>query len=70
MKENEYKCGYCKGVFEKGWTDDESKKEAEIIFGKHPDNWKDKQVIVCDDCFTQMYPPMYPSLLEVTKKYL
>lgn len=70
MKKNEYQCEWCKGIFEKGWTDEEAEKEAKTIFGKNPNEWRDKSVLICDDCFTQMYPPAHPDLLEKTKKQL
>lgn len=70
MKANEYKCGHCGGVFKKGWSDDEAKLEAERNFGKHPDEWKDEQVIICDDCYTLMFPPMHPREVEEAKKHI
>lgn len=70
LKLNEYKCEHCGVVYKKAWSDEEAKQEAEEIFGKHPDNWNDEQVIICDDCFTKMYPPAFPDLLEETKSKL
>jgi rubredoxin len=70
MKDNEYKCGHCGNVYEKGWTDEEAKKEAEEIFGKHPDDWNDGQVVICDDCFNLMNPKNHPDLLEKTKEVI
>lgn len=70
MKNNEYKCENCGNVYEKGWSDDEAKKEAELYFGKHPDNWNDRQAVVCDDCYTLMFPPMHPDLIEKVKKII
>ena len=67
MKENEYKCANCNNIYKKGWSDEEAVKEATGIFGKPPSEWKDEQVIICDDCFTLMYPPMHPELLKEAK---
>lgn len=70
MRQNEYKCAYCGEIYEKGWSDEESKKEAEEIFGKHPDEWNDGQVVICDDCFKQIDPRNHPDQLEEAKKFL
>lgn len=52
-----YTCARCRGVFEKGWTDEEAQAEATSLFGAVP---REQQEIVCDDCFQEMtaaYPP-------------
>lgn len=54
MTNNEYKCAVCKGVFQKGWSDEEATKEATEVFGKHPDEWNDEVMTVCDDCYNTM----------------
>ena len=46
-----YTCSICKGVFEKGWSDEEALKETEEIFGDVPIEECD---IVCDDCFKEI----------------
>ena len=50
MKENEYQCSNCRGIFEKAWTDEEANQEAEQFGVKqasaHPD-----MAIVCEDCY-------------------
>ena len=56
IKPNQYQCEHCKGVFDKGWSDEDAKKEAEDNFGKHPDEWNDDQVIICDDCYKLLNP--------------
>ena len=56
MEKNEYKCGHCCGIFEKGWSDEEAKAEATEIFGKNPDEWRDEQVVICDGCFQKVNP--------------
>lgn len=64
MKENEYKCAMCKGVFNKGWTDEEAKEESKGYFGE----WADQDLeVVCDDCFNKIHPTKYPDLAEETK---
>lgn len=50
MKDNEYKCSACGGVFEKAWTDEEAQTEYAQTF----DNNTENQVIVCDDCYNQI----------------
>lgn len=70
MKKNEFKCGMCGNVHEKGWSDEESEEEAEEIFGKHPKDWDDERVIICDDCFQKINPRENPEILEESKKYL
>jgi len=51
MKDNEFKCFHCGGVFEKDWTDEEAKAES-IINGFTGDNYTpDELCIVCDDCY-------------------
>ena len=72
MKDNEYQCDMCKGIFEKGWSDEEAKQEAEEIFGKNPNEWNDEQKVVCDDCFNKINPTAEENseLLERTKKVI
>ena len=69
MKKNEYKCGNCGEINEKGWSDEESLKEAEENFGKPVKDWKDKAVVICDDCYKKMNPKNFPELVEEVKKY-
>ncbi len=70
MDKNEYQCYNCKNIYQKGWSDEEQKKEAEEIFGKPVDEWKDEPVVVCDDCFNKMHPKDNPELVEKAKKIL
>ena len=48
MKENEYQCAMCKGIFEKGWTEEESVSELKENFG---DISKEDCDVICDDCY-------------------
>ena len=48
MKKNEYKCDMCKGVFKKGWSDEEQTKEMKDNFGDLPEK---ERATVCDDCY-------------------
>lgn len=53
LKENEYQCGICGNVYEKGQTDEEEKKEAEENFG---DDISDFELeLICDHCYKQMF---------------
>ena len=56
IKDNEYKCANCGGIFKYGWSEDEAKKEAEENFGKPVDKWNDKPLLICDDCYKKMLP--------------
>ena len=50
MKENEYKCELCKGVFTKAWADE----EAEVEYRKNFETEYLANVereTVCDDCY-------------------
>ena len=49
MKKNEYKCGACGGVFEKGWSDEEAQAEADAAFSQ--ESLGSDPAIVCDDCY-------------------
>ncbi len=54
MKENEYQCAICKGIFECGWTDEEAKAEADKNFGAERNHEND--MVICDDCFKELMP--------------
>lgn len=51
LKSNEFRCTACKGIFEKGWSEEEAQKEADEIWGEIPE---DEKVIICDDCFNSV----------------
>lgn len=70
LKENEYKCAYCHGVFEKGWSDEEAQTEAEVTFGKPVKDWKNEAALVCEDCYQKMLPSNHPNLVAEAKKHL
>jgi hypothetical protein len=57
MKNNEYQCNQCKGIFEKGWSDKEAMEEYNTEFAGALTNDPD---VVCDTCYknmTEIYPP-------------
>ena len=56
LKENEYRCSMCGGLFRFGWSDEKARKEAEENFGKPVDKWKDTPVLVCDNCYKKILP--------------
>ena len=56
----------CRGVFEKGWSDEEANAEAEYYFGVKNASKNKDCVAVCDDCFQKMHPKDHP---ELVKKY-
>jgi hypothetical protein len=49
---NQYRCGCCGGIFDKGRSDNEARAEAERIFGTALHAGGEPPVIVCDDCYT------------------
>lgn len=51
MKDNEYQCDVCHGVFKKGWSDKKARKEEFSVFGGNDPN----AGIVCDDCYKKMF---------------
>ena len=48
IKPNEYQCAMCQGVFEYGWSDDQSTTELSNNF---PGFEKDDCAVICDDCY-------------------
>lgn len=48
MKDNEYQCYMCKGVFEKGWSDEDAVKELDDVFKFFT---PEESELVCDDCY-------------------
>ena len=70
IKDNEYECASCGGVFKKGWSEGEAQNEAKETFGKPVEEWKDKAMIVCDDCYNQMLPSENPEAVKRAKEIL
>ena len=68
MEKNEYQCAQCKGIFEKGRSDEEAVKEAVGTFGKSPAEWKVEAVLVCDNCYQLMSPENHPHLFARAKE--
>lgn len=56
MKDNEYKCDICKNVYQKGWSNEEAKKECEESFGVGSSS-NENNGIVCDDCYNDIIKP-------------
>lgn len=52
MKPNEYQCAICKGIFEKGLTDEEAKEQLLEEFGNYDSEDCD---LVCDDCYNEHF---------------
>ena len=65
-----YKCANCGGVFKEGWTEEDAKKEAETMFGKPVDDWKEDGVVVCDDCYQVFLKSVQNEDIEECKKTL
>lgn len=74
MKENEYECAHCHGIFEfvnnDEWSDEKAKAEAETIFGKPVEEWSEPGVTICDDCFKKINPLDHPDILAQVKETL
>ncbi len=51
LKEGEYQCSDCQGVYNKGWSDEEAKKELKENFS--PFEIAMGVQMVCDDCFQE-----------------
>lgn len=51
MDINEYQCASCKGIFTKGWTDEEAMEESKNKFGDIP---VEDQSVICDDCWIKL----------------
>lgn len=52
MKDNEFKCAVCGGVFAKVLTDEEAEQQLRDEFG---DGWTPGDCdMVCDDCYQEM----------------
>ncbi len=62
MKDNEYKCAMCGGVFEKGWTDEEANAEMKGFFGQSMQ--ASECAVICDDCFQKIHPDTHPREVE------
>jgi hypothetical protein len=48
---NEFRCSLCRGVFEKGWTDEEADAEFATQLPGIP---VEETKLVCDDCYELM----------------
>ena len=53
MKDNEYKCQLCGGIFEKVWSNEEAENEMKELWGELKE---EERVVICDDCFKMVYP--------------
>ncbi len=49
MKDSEYQCNMCGGVYEKGWTEEEAKAEA-----KENGFPLEESSLVCDPCYRKI----------------
>lgn len=64
LKENQYQCAKCGGVFTKGWSDEEAEAEYKKDFGYLPPVLKDDPFLICDDCYNEIFgeSTAYPDL--------
>jgi len=57
MKENEYKCASCGGIFEFCRPDEDAVAELKENFGEGID--KTDCDIICDDCYNEIMPKIF-----------
>jgi hypothetical protein len=57
VRDDEYTCAACGGVFGKGWSDEEAAAESVELFGEWP---AEQMAVVCDDCFNKMVGWKHP----------
>ena len=49
LKKNQYQCAACKGIFKKGWSDEDAKEE---FYDRHPGSPIDETTaLLCDPCY-------------------
>lgn len=60
MKDSEYKCSSCGGVFEKSRPDEEALEESVETFGEMK---QENLAIVCDDCYNN-FMKQYSTMLN------
>ena len=58
---NTFQCAMCKGVFEKGQSEEEALAELKQHFGDIP---PEECGMVCDDCWQKIHPDKHPHLVE------
>jgi len=54
--DNTFVCAMCGGEFEKEWSDDDAEAELKENFGSNTQ--KEDCVIVCDECYKKVFPPI------------
>lgn len=58
MKENEYKCDNCAGVFEKSRSDEVAVAESEKTFGVKVT--AESHALICNDCYQSIFGKKAP----------
>jgi len=61
---NQYRCEWCNGIFDKGWSDEEAMAEKERDFEAVP---MEACAVVCDDCYQKCRPDTHPKEYEAYK---
>ena len=51
MEANEFRCSYCGGIFEKGWSDEDAMDECKETFGELAEM---PLAVICDDCYKKL----------------
>jgi hypothetical protein len=69
IKQNEFKCAMCGGVFEKKRSEEELNQEYMDNFGPVIAT-HDEGSIVCDDCYNEFHPRLYPEKVQATKEVI
>ncbi len=55
---DKYQCSMCKGVFDKGWSDEEADKEAKDRWGIDNASQNKEMAVICDDCWPKINPTL------------
>ncbi len=66
-----YRCSHCKGIFEKAWSDEESRTEFDKRWPDEDFKKAKNAGILCDDCYEEFKVWMeknHPN--EYAKRYL
>lgn len=53
LKQNEFRCEMCGGIFGKGWSLEEQAEEFKINFGIEV---REEDAEICDDCYKKIIP--------------
>lgn len=64
LKPNEFRCGNCWNIYEKGWTDEDASKESLEAFGITTGE------LLCDDCYNEYMYARAQRLQPIQREFL